>query len=269
MGLFLIAPLVFGVFGGAAKSQDPAGALGAIFRRTSESPSLEAARAALLPVLCDEALLRSAFLATAPVDERSIYILFGGSWGGAPVEWKDRNRWKRVLVGSISTKPAIIRRVLRADRYATSLERTVSRGAATINSFLSFEASPYADDLVERVMEGLRKESAGPARDLVFMQRVVLTAEELEIDLLLTWQMLCGVCDRLDLLEGAAPRSWRDRFPILDEWFRKNRPYLNWDESNSCLRIDPKAKAAFSPTRRQARAIPELKPPWMSSKSSK
>ena len=76
--------------------------------------------------------------------------------------------------------------------------------------------------------------------------------------------MLCAVCDRLDLIENATPKNWRDRFARLDKWFQENRPYILWDNEKSCIRIDETAKESGSPTSRTSRSIPELKPTWQS-----
>lgn len=200
------------------------------------------------------------------LDERSVYILFDGNWGSrARVAWKDHKAWHRILVESTSTKPELIRRVIRADRYETYLRTRVDiGGAATINTFPFFSYAADADDLVETFIEVLRKNTARPAKAIISQEnKVLVTAEEMEVDLLQIWQLLCGVCDRLDLVDKATTKNWRGRFPELDKWFKENRPYIVWDNSKSCVRIDDEAKESGRSTRRASRSIPELKPPWL------
>jgi hypothetical protein len=74
--------------------------------------------------------------------------------------------------------------------------------------------------------------------------------------------MLCGVCDRLDLIRDSSVKNWRGRFSELDKWFQTNRPYIRWDRKRSCILVDQEAKDFGSPTERKLRKIPELKPPW-------
>jgi len=201
------------------------------------------------------------------LDERSIYILFGGDWGSrARVTWKDRVQRHRIVVESVSTKPLLICLVIRADRYKTYFRMRTNGGAATINFFPFFDSSLYADDLVETYIETLRKDANHPAKELrsIDASIIFVTAEEMEVNLLSTWQMLCGVCNRLDLIDGATTKNWRSRFHKLDQWFQKNRPYIFWDNNGSRLQVDENAKEEGRPTRRSSRFIPELKPPWLS-----
>lgn len=230
----------------------------------SREPGLDGAGLVLSSLLRDESELRSAFLSPVAMDERSLYILFEGKWGSrATVVPKDLVAWRRIRDGAVSVKPELIRPVLRADRYESSLEKRHPRGAATINSFPFFAGSAYADDLVEKFIECLRRESTHPAKAVRSLDDFVLqTADQVEVDLLETWQLLCGVCGRLELIDKATIRNWRDRFPELDEWFRRNRPYIIWDDGNSCIRVDEDAKEGARPTSRSSRSIPELKPPW-------
>ena len=97
---------------------------------------------------------------------------------------------------------------------------------------------------MEEYVEHLMAESAKPATAIEFPLRgkradplIMVTADEVEQDLLCTWQMICGVCDRLDLIRGATTKNWRDRFSDLDHRFQRNRPYMVWDGSKSCIRI--------------------------------
>jgi hypothetical protein len=206
-----------------------------------------------------------------------MYVLFGGHWGTrSNVTWKDRQRLQRIRVESISAKPTLVRFAIRADRYFTSLRGGRPRGATTINMSALFEWSPYADDLVEVSIEGLRKETDHPAKPLVNPHglmgnsrppTIIFTAEEVEINLLAGWQVVCGMCDRMDLIEKATTSNWRDRFTQLDKWFQENRPYILWDESKSCIRIDEEGKKLGRPTRRSLRSIPELRPPWLSAET--
>src|SRR5690606_8884972 len=119
-------------------------------------------------------------------------------WGSrAEIDGND-GVWLRVLVDAISAKPELIRAVLRADRYQDSIEARQPRGAATINTFPFFASAPFADDLVERSIESLRRDATRPAEAITSLDGFVLvTAEQMEVNLLLTWQMLCGVCGRL------------------------------------------------------------------------
>ena len=145
-----------------------------------------------------------------PADARSVFILFGGKWGScADVEWNDdpEGKWQpNPGRGRCLTKPGLrFDSVLRADRYEAYFRRRHPRGAATINSFPFFDSCSFADDLVERFIEHLREETDHPAEDIVFFGNTILmTAAEKEVNLLATWQMLCGVCNRLDLIDRAS-----------------------------------------------------------------
>jgi len=263
---FFFSVLSFMQAAGEGSRQGPGDSLEAVFERASKESNLDGAGSVLSSLVSDESRLRSAFSKSVVLDERSVYILFDGNWGSrARVAWKDHKAWHRILVESTSTKPELIRSVIRADRYETYLRNRSSGGAATINIFPFFSYSPYADDLVETFIEVLRKTTTRPAKEIVFLDRFVLvTAEEAEVDLLQIWQMLCGACDRLDLMDKATTKNWRGRFPELDNWFKENRPYILWDNIESRIRIDDKAKELGRPTRRASRSIPELKPPWLS-----
>lgn len=249
---------------GEGTAQGSRESLEAVLARASRQSDLDGAGLVLASLLSDGATLRAAFLTPAALDERSTYIFFRGDWGRrAKVAWKDCRGRQRIMVESVSAKPELIRSVLRADRYATYIASRRGRGAATINTFPFFEYSRYADDLVETFIETLGPEVTRPAKAVRSLDGLVLhTADEVEVDLLQTWQMLCGVCGRLDLIDKATTKNWRDRFPELDEWFRRNRPYIVWDDGNSCIRVDEDAKEAARPTPRSSRFLPELKPPW-------
>lgn len=245
--------------------QSPRGGLAAAFERASKEPDLDAAGLILSKALSDESVLRSAYAASKDLDQRSTYILFGGNWGSrAEISWKERTRRREILIESISAKPVLIRLALRADRYATYQGKRHPRGAATINYFAFFSYSPHADDLVESFIESLRRKVPHPAGAIKspFGSTVLVSADEAELNLLETWQLVCGVCDRLDLIDKATTKNWRDRFPDLDKWFQENRPYILWDDSKSCIRLDEDAKELGSPTPRESRSIPELKPSW-------
>jgi hypothetical protein len=257
------------------------GAPSAIFERAARQPDLDEAGLVLSSLLSDDSAIRSAFLSSAVPDERSRYVLFSGDWGTrATVTWKDRQRLLRISVESISAKPALVRFAVRAGRYSTYFGvRSPWIGSSTIGpSTTFFEWSPYADDLVELSIEGLRKETDHPAKPLLdphaLMQRsrpprILRSAEEEEIILLASWQIACGLCDRMDLIEKATTSNWRDRFLRLDRWFRENRPYVVWDESKCCIRIDEDARRLGTPTRRSLRSIPELRPPWLPAETLK
>jgi hypothetical protein len=244
----------------------------AVVERAQREPDVDGAGLILVSLLSDEPKFRRAITNSAFLDERSIYILFAGEWGSrATGTSKDRALWHRVLVEAISAKPALIDAAMRADRYDTYLRRRErrSRGAQTINSFTFFSFSPYADDLAEVFIESLRKASTHPAEPTTFppgaggRKFVLRTAQENELDLLDRWQMLCGLCGRLDLIEGATAKNWRERFPELEKWFQKNRPYILWADDGSFFAIDQEAQGSGRPTPRKSRSIPELKPPWL------
>jgi hypothetical protein len=240
--------------------------LESVFERASREPNLDGAGLILSSLLSDESRIRSALLTSTVMDERTAYVLFGGHWGSrARATWKDGRQLQRTLVDSVSAKPPLIRPVIRADRYETSIRSRNPGGASTINYFPFFEYSTYADDLVERFIETLRRETNQPAKPVVSLDKfVLLTADEMEVNLLSIWQTLCGACDRLDLIDKVTAKTWRSRFPELDAWFQKNRPYLLWDNGKSCIQIDEDARESGRPTPRVSRLIPELKPPWAS-----
>ena len=261
----LLSILLLTQFSGEKTLQGPRNRLEAVFERASKESDVDGAGLILSSVLSDEPTIRSAFSTSVVLSERSAYILFGGNWGPrARVPREKRSQWSRVLLDTVSARPLLIRRVLRAERYEGYLRRRHSGGAATINSFPFFTLSPYADDLVELYIESLRQEINRPPRPILVFNHVAVTAIEHEGGLLTTWQMLCGLCDRLDLIDKATSKNWRSRFPDLDIWFQRNRPYILWNESKSCIRIDENAKRGGSPTLRESRFIPELKPPWLS-----
>ena len=262
--LFVCALLAAPPAGGPAEA--PSEKWAVLLRRASREPDLDGAGLALSPLLADGSLLRAAFSAPDDIDERSAYVLFGGHWGArAKVTWKDRTASRRILAESVAAQPALIRRVLRADRYAAAIDARAPRGAAALNAFPFTAYSPYADDLAERFIESLRVETTRPARPVEspFSHAVLLTADDVELNLLETWQLLCGLCGRLDLIDKATARNWRGRFPELDRWFRENRPFALWDDAASCLRVDEAAKRSATPTPRASRAIPGLTPPWL------
>jgi hypothetical protein len=272
--LLLFSTLVISQAGGEQKARAPIDRVAGILERASRESDLDGAGLVLSSLLSDESKLRSAYLIPIRLDERSMYVLFGRQWGArATVTWKARQNSHRILVQTVSTKPILIRSAIRADRYDTYLRKRGPGGAATINYFPFFSYSKYADDLAEQFFETLRKETARPAEPILSPYnelrgkgsppQVLLTAEEMEVNLLDIWQMLCGVCDRLHLIDKATTENWRGRFPELDRWFKEHRPYIVWDNKESHCRIDEEAKELSRPTPRASRLIPELKPPWV------
>jgi hypothetical protein len=241
-----------------------------MFERASRETDIDRASALLASFLTDQSRIRSAFSTTRVLDERTVYLLYGVGWRAAGRsiphgEWaRDWRRRVRILVETVSTKPMLIRSVIRADRFEASIRRHVSYPA---HSWAPFFGEGYADDLVEYYVEHLRRDAAHPAEPIhaeFEPSRIVVTAEDIEVSLLWQWQMLCGVCDRLDLIKDSSVKNWRSRFPELDKWFQTNRPYVLWDRKGLCIRVDQEAKEFGFPTPRKPRMIPELKPPWTS-----
>jgi hypothetical protein len=265
--LLLFSTLVISQAGGEQEARASIDRVAGILERASRESDLDGAGLVLSSLLSDESMLRSAYLTPVGLDERSMYILFGQQWGSrAAVTWKARQRAQRILVRTVSAKPILIRSAIRADRYDTYVRKRSPGGAATINYFSFFSRSPYVDDLAEKFVETLRKETTRPAKPIMSPysgDRVLVPADEVDVDLLDIWQMLCGVCDRLDLIDKSTTENWRGRFRELDEWFKGNRPYVVWDEKESRCRIDEEAKEVSRPTPRASRVIPELKPPWV------
>jgi len=238
----------------------------AVVERAAKQIDFDRAGFILASALADESTLRCAFSGPELLDGRSVYILFGGNWGSrADVTWKDRLRWRRILADSVAREPALVRSVIRAERYDAYLRERNPSGAAGINSFPFFAYSAFADDLAEVFIESLRTETCRPARAVMAPHSaiVAVSADEMEVNLLSTWEILCGVCDRMELVENSTTKNWRQRFPGLDSWFQKNRPFIVWDDQRSCIRIDREALAGGRPTPRASRSIPELRPPWL------
>jgi hypothetical protein len=100
-------PLLLGVFSilqgdGVAPPQGPRGRAEAILDRASKEPDLDGAALILSSLLPDGAALQVALSSPAALDERSIYILFGGVWGSrADVAPKDRRVWRRIRDTSV------------------------------------------------------------------------------------------------------------------------------------------------------------------------
>jgi hypothetical protein len=252
----------------SAKIEQPPRSLEEMFDRSAKEPDIERASALLASYLTDDARIRSAFLTSRALDERTVYLLYGVSWRatGRDIpheEWaRDWRRRVRILVEAVSTKPLLIRSVIQADRYEASIRRHVSYPAHCWAPFFEWT---YVDDLVEYYVEHLRRDAARPAEPLhadFDPNRIVVTAEDVEVSMLWQWQMLCGVCGRHDLLKDSSVKNWRGRFPELDKWFQLNRPYILWDPKDSCIRVDQEMKEFVIPTARKAREIPELKPTW-------
>jgi hypothetical protein len=237
--------------------------LEALVARASRAPDFDAAALILASVLLDESTSRAALCGTVPLDQRSQYILFGGHWGShATVAKEKRTMWARILVEAVAAKPTLIRSVSRADRYEAFIVSKEGRGSGSV--FPYFSASSYADDMAEYLIEGLRKHSGKPAEPVLLRSHhVARTAEEVEFGLLVAWQMVCGLCDRLDLIAGSTSKNWRARFGDLDAWFQRNRPYVFWDDAGCCIAIDREAEERGIPTERSSRAIPKLRPPWL------
>lgn len=237
-----------------------------VVERASKEADLERAGLILSSLLIDEANIRSALAATTALDDRSAYVLLGGNWGSlAKVSREQRARWSETLVRSISARPNLIKTVIRVERFEAYITVTFGRGSESGVPF--FSTSRYVDDVAEYFMERLRKETGRPPSAILFSNHVILTEGEHEVELLANWQMLCGICDRLDLIEESTTKNWRDRFPELDKWFKANRPFVSWDEGKSCMTIDDDAKEWGSVTARSAREIPDLKPPWLKAKA--
>jgi hypothetical protein len=233
-----------------------------VLERASKEANLDQAGLVLSSLLADEATIRSAFAAAGALDDRSNYILFGGNWGPlANVSRRQRVLWSQALTESVSARPDLIRPVLRAGRLEAYLTARFRRGSESGIPF--FSTSRYADDVAEFFVERLRKESSQPPRAILLYNHVVETAEEHETQLLANWQMLCGLCDRLDLVAKSTTKNWRDRFPDLGKWFHENRPFVTWNETKSCMIIDHEAKEWGAATERSSRSIPDLKPSWL------
>jgi len=258
---------------GQTTPQTPPDTPEAVLELASKASDGDAADLILSSFLTDESKIRSAFLTARVLDERTVYILFGERWGSrAGIPQKDRNQRHRILVESVSTKPELIRSVIRADRYAAFFLSRKPAGAATINYFPFFADAHYADDLIEWFIEYLRQKRSHPAKDIESPYNalraktspsiILLTADEVEVNRLWEWQMLCGVCNRLDIINKSTTKNWRNLFPELDKWFQANRPFIIWDDSKSCIRIDDEAKKWGERTPRASRFIPEFMPTW-------
>jgi hypothetical protein len=247
--------LLLSPFCAEARPQAPDGNVEAALERASKAPNCDAVRAVLASALTDDAHIRSAYLTGRPLDERTAFVLFSGGWrsGDRVVPAEERSRRRRVLLEVVSTKPELIRSLSRADRYATAIVVRDPLPPSMPHPF--FWGVEYADDLVEWWIEKLRQYASKPAD-------IADSAGEWEVALLWKWQMLCGVCDRLDLIDKSTTKNWRGRFRNLEKWFQSNRPFVEWDEARSCLRIDEEGKHDALPTERASRRIPELKPPW-------
>jgi hypothetical protein len=270
MWFFVLPILSLFLAADSALAGEPPRTLGEMFDRASREADIKQASSLLASFLIDDARIRSAFSTTRVLDERMVYLLYGVGWraAGANIpheEWaRDWRRRIRILVETVSTKPILIRSVIRADRYEASIRRHVSYPAHTWRPFFG---EPYADDLVEYNVEHLRRDAAHPAEPIhaeFDSSRIAVTAEDVEVSLLWQWQMLCGVCDRLDLIDKSTIKNWRSRFAELDRWFQTNRPYILWDKKSSCIRVDQEAKEFGDATPRKPRKIRELKPPWPS-----
>jgi hypothetical protein len=268
MWCFLLAFLSVLQVADSAKIGQPPRSLEEMFERAARETNIERASSAIASFLTDDSKIRSAFSTTRVLDERTVYLLFGLRWrlAGKDIprdEWnRDWRRRVRILAETVSTKPVLIRSVIQADRYEASIRKHVSYPA---HSWTPFFGETYVDDLVEYYVEHLRRDAAHPAEPIhaeFGPPRIVVTAEDVEVSLLWQWQMLCGVCDRLDLIRDSTLKNWRGRFAELDKWFQINRPYILWDTKVSCIRVDQQAKEFVIPTERKPREIPELKPPW-------
>lgn len=263
--LLLVVAVVFMQVPGEQPTQAPAEALRSALMRVAKEPDLDEAASILSPLLSDESTLRSAYLKSEILDERTVYIVYGGKWGQrADFDTEKRVARDKVLTDLVSSRPMLIRSFIRAGRYESYFYARQIHGSH--GSFPYFSLDKYADYVLEFRIEKLRDEATHPAKALTshFGEKTVIrSAEQAEVNLLYSWQMLCGTCGRLDLLDEANTKNWRGRFSELDEWFSENRPYLLWDNRQSCIRIDEEAKRLRRPTPRSKRAIPELKPPWL------
>lgn len=238
----------------------------AIVERASMASDLDESGLILSSLVKDENKLLLAFLRIEP-DDRTAYILHGGHWGSrADVTWKDRERRQHALVKAVSSKPSLIKFVIRAERYDRFMRsRAKVGGAATLNSFNFFGESKYIDDVIESHIESMRKATSGPAEAITSIHGdILISASKMEIQLLDGWQLLCGLCDRPALIDQSDITNWRGRFSELDAWFQKNRPFITWDDDRGCVKIDEEAKQWGRATSRELRFIPELRPPWLS-----
>ena len=104
----------------------------AIVERASMASDLDESGLILSSLVKDENKLLLAFLKIEPVD-RTAYILYGGHWGArSDVTWEDRERRQHALVKSVSSKPGLIKFVIRAERYDEFMRsRAKVGGAAT------------------------------------------------------------------------------------------------------------------------------------------
>jgi hypothetical protein len=260
---FFLSLLTFIQAAAEGTPRSPREGVEAVFERASKESDLDGAGMILASMLSDEAMMRSAFSTSVVLSESSVYIFFGGNWGSRAAVTRELSaHWSRVLVDSVSAKPLLIRSVIRADRYEANITRRHPRGSESGYPF--FSGPRYADDLAEHFIERLRKVTNRPPTAVLLFDHVVRTADEEELRLLATWQMLCGLCDRLELIDKATTKNWRRRFPDLDKWFREHRPYIVWDENKSCIAIDEEATQWAWPTERGLRSIPDLTPPWLS-----
>jgi len=123
--LFFVA-LSFLQAAGAGTPQGQHRNLQAALARASKEADLNRAGSILWSSFTDEAAIRSALLTSEALDERSIFILFGGHWGShARVPVKNRPHWQRIVVGAVATKPTLIRSVIRAERYDIHLRNRI------------------------------------------------------------------------------------------------------------------------------------------------
>ena len=110
----------------------------------------------------------------------------------------------RILVETVSTKPVLIRSVIRADRYEASIRRHVSYPS---HSWVPFFGETYADDLVEYSVEHLGRDAAHPAEPIhaeFDPSRIVVTAGR-------RGSLLWGLANALRGVRPAGPHRQIDR----------------------------------------------------------
>src|SRR4051812_11532660 len=110
MGIpFLVAVLSVLQASDDRASQNPRVDFKAVFDRVSKEANLDGAGLVLSSVLSNEATIRAAFSTPVVLDERTVYILYGGNWGSrARLTWEERLQRHRIRVESTSTKPELI-----------------------------------------------------------------------------------------------------------------------------------------------------------------
>ena len=111
---FFVTVLSFIPAVGDGTAQNPPDNLAAVIERALKVSNLNRAASILWSYLSDESTIRSAFLTSEALDERTVYILFGGHWGSySEIGVRNRPHCERILVDAITTKPMLVRLVIR------------------------------------------------------------------------------------------------------------------------------------------------------------